>query len=223
MKTCDKCKVKITGSTPECPLCQGPLREDGVPDPRGEIFPQIPTVLHKHSLFFKILILVSAVAAIVCVTINLILPQHGWWSLFVLAGLACMWLSLAVAVRKRNNIPKSVLYQVVLLCVLTVLWDYFTGWHGWSLDYVFPISCVVALLVLSITARVFKLNLGSFIIYTIIAALFGVIPIIFYVKGMLQVVYPSLICVAGSLISLVALMVFEGGNMLQELKRRLHL
>lgn len=42
--------------------------------------------------------------------------------------------------------PKSILYQVVVVCVLTTLWDYWTGWHGWSIDYVIPITCVVAML-----------------------------------------------------------------------------
>ena len=139
-------------------------------DTRGDVFPRIPDTLHKHSLFFRILILVSVVAAVTCVVINLILPQHGWWSLFVLAGLACAWISLTVAFHYRRNVPKSILYQVVVVCVLTVLWDYSTGWHGWSIDYVIPITCVVAMLVLAITARVFKLNLGSFIVYFTIAA-----------------------------------------------------
>ena len=143
--------------------------------------------------------------------------------MFVLAGVVCGWISLAVAFHYRRNVPKSILYQVVVVCVLTTLWDYWTGWHGWSIDYVIPITCVVAMLVLAITARVFKLNLGSFIMYFTISALFAIVPVIFYVRGMLQVVYPSLICVAGSIISLAALILFEGDNMRKELKRRLHL
>lgn len=222
MKYCAKCKTSVTGNASVCPLCQGVLQEQGEPDVRGNVFPWIPDVLHKHSLFFRILILVSVVAAVVCVVINLILPQHGWWSLFVLAGLACAWISLAVAFRYRRNIPKSVLYQVVVVSVLATLWDYFMGWRGWSIDYVIPITCVVAMMVLAITARVFKLNLGSFIVYFTIAALFAIVPVVFYVRGMLKVVYPSLICVAGSIISLAALMLFEGDNMRKELKRRLH-
>ena len=222
MKYCAKCKTSVTGNPSCCPLCQGALREEGEPDVRGDIFPWIPDTLHKHSLFFRILVLVSVAAAVICVAINLILPKHGWWSLFVLAGLACAWIGLAVAFRNRHNVPKSMLYQVVVVSVLTALWDYCTGWHGWSIDYVIPIGCVVAMTILAITARVFKLNFGSFIVYITIAALFGIVPVVFYLLGMLKVVYPSVICVAGSMISLAALMIFEGDNMRKELKRRLH-
>lgn len=222
MKYCANCKVTVAGPAARCPLCQGSLQKNEEPDVRGDIFPRIPDTLHKHSLFFRILILASVVAAVTCVAINLILPKHGWWSLFVLGGLACMWISLAVAFHYRRNVPKSILYQVAVVCVLVILWDYYTGWRGWSIDYVVPVACVVAMLVLAITARIFKLNLGSFIMYFTISALFAIVPMIFYLLGMLRVVYPSLICVAGSVISLAALMIFEGDNMRKELKRRLH-
>ena len=138
MKYCAKCKVTVTGAGTRCPLCQGGLQENGEPDVRGAIFPNIPDTLHKHSLFFRILILVSVAAVVICGVINLILPEHGWWSLFVLAGVVCGWISLAVAFHYRRNVPKSILYQVVVVCVLTTLWDYWTGWHGWSIDYVIP-------------------------------------------------------------------------------------
>ena len=97
MKYCAKCKVTVTGAGTRCPLCQGGLQENGEPDVRGAIFPNIPDTLHKHSLFFRILILVSVAAVVICGVINLILPEHGWWSLFVLAGVVCGWISLAVA------------------------------------------------------------------------------------------------------------------------------
>ena len=60
MKYCAKCKVTVTGAGTRCPLCQGGLQENGEPDVRGAIFPNIPDTLHKHSLFFRILILVSS-------------------------------------------------------------------------------------------------------------------------------------------------------------------
>ena len=49
------------------------------------------------------------------------------------------WLSLALAVRKRKNIPKGMLYQVALLSIICMIWDFATGWNGWSIDYV-PVS-----------------------------------------------------------------------------------
>ena len=81
----------------------------------------------------------------------------------------------------------------------------------------------ISMISMAIIAKVTNLHVRDFTIYLIIDGLFGIIPIIFYFTGLLTVQYPSLICVAASIISLVALLIFEGENMRGELKRRLHL
>ena len=56
-----------------------------------------------------------------------------------------------------------------------------------------------------------------------IDALFGIVPLLFLLLGWLRVFYPSVICVAVSLLSLCALLLFEGERMRMEVKKRLHL
>ena len=134
MKYCEQCKVSVTGQRSRCPLCQSVLRDEG--EPYEEVFPVIPTVYNRFQFFFKLLIFASAVLGIVSAVINLLLPQSGVWSLFVLGGIGCLWVFLFIAVRKRNNIPKNILWQVAVTILFCLLWDLFTGWHGWSVDYV---------------------------------------------------------------------------------------
>lgn len=221
MKFCDKCGVTVEGNRQACPLCQAELR---VLDGRSEeTFPVIPTVYKKHNLFFRILIFISVAACVISVLINVMVPTSVWWSLFVLAGIGCMWVTLAIVVNKRRNIPKCMLYHAVLLSAFGVLWDVFTGWRGWSLDYVVPIACITAMIVMSITCRVLKLHLEEYVIYLIIAAFFGIVPIVFLLVGCLNVILPSLLCVGASILSVAALCIFEGERMIAELKRRLHL
>ncbi|WP_040198252.1 DUF6320 domain-containing protein [Candidatus Soleaferrea massiliensis] len=221
MKHCEKCGVDVAGARASCPLCQGALSGDS--DDRPETFPYVPTIYKQHGMFLKILILCSVIISVTALAVNLMLPGSGWWSLFIVAGVGCVWISLAVAVRKRRNIPKNMLYQVVVLSALAVLWDLLTNWHGWSLDYVVPFLCIAAMTVLSVIAKVTRLHIEDLMIYFVIVALFGIVPIIFFFTGCLSVIYPSIICVASSVISLGALLVFEGENMLLELKRRLHI
>lgn len=222
MKACPKCKVQVAGSHIQCPLCQGPLQAvDGLRE--EAVFPYLPTIYHQFSLFFRILILSSVAAVVVSLVVNFLLPQSGWWSLFVGAGVGCMWLSLAIAIRKRNNVLKNMLYQVVVLSILAVLWDAWTQWHGWSLDYVVPILCFSTIVAMGILAMVKHWHAADYLIYLAIIGIFGVVPALFFALGWVHVTYPTLICVGGSILSLAAALVFEGGNMLQELKRRLHL
>lgn len=221
MKYCEQCKLTVTGQRSRCPLCQSVLRDEG--EPYEEVFPVIPTVYNRFQFFFKLLIFASAVLGIVSVVINLLLPQSGVWSLFVLGGIGCLWVFLFIAVRKRNNIPKNILWQVAVAILFCLLWDLFTGWHGWSVDYVVPSICVAAMAALAVTAKVFRLVVGDFLFYLLISVLFGTLPVISILLGWVQVLYPSLICVGCSLVSLAAVLIFQGENMKREWRRRMHL
>jgi len=221
VKSCRKCAVKVAGSHEKCPLCQNTLVGEAQSDPGP--FPYVPLISHKHGLLFRVLLLCSVVAVIVSVTVNLMFPRKVFWSLFVAAGVACLWLSLAIAVRKRRNILKNMAYQLTAASILSVFWDLFTGWHGWSVDFFIPISFLAVMSATAVLARVLKMKTGAYMIYSILLVLYGIIPSIFILTGLNTVIYPSLICVAGSLISLAALLIFEGRNMAEELKRRLHM
>ena len=221
MKYCEQCKVSVTGQRSRCPLCQSVLRDEG--EPYEEVFPVIPTVYNRFQFFFKLLIFASAVLGIVSAVINLLLPQSGVWSLFVLGGIGCLWVFLFIAVRKRNNIPKNILWQVAVTILFCLLWDLFTGSHGWSVDYVVPSICVAAMAALAVTAKVFRLVVGDFLFYLLISVLFGILPVISILLGWVQVLYPSLICVGCSLVSLAAVLIFQGENMKREWRRRMHL
>ena len=221
MKYCEQCKVSVTGQRSRCPLCQSVLRDEG--EPYEEVFPVIPTVYNRFQFFFKLLIFASAVLGIVSAVINLLLPQSGVWSLFVLGGIGCLWVFLFITVRKRNNIPKNILWQVAVTILFCLLWDLFTGWHGWSVDYVVPSICVAAMAALAVTAKVFRLVVGDFLFYLLISVLFGILPVISILLGWVQVLYPSLICVGCSLVSLAAVLIFQGENMKREWRRRMHL
>lgn len=221
MKVCEKCAVTVSGDFEKCPLCQNTLTGDS---PHGdEVFPFVPIVKYEHSLLYRLIQLYSAAVVVASFTINWMLPKSGFWSLFVIAGVACVWLSVSIAVRKRHNILKNMMYQVTIISILSVLWDFSTHWHGWSIDFVIPIAFVSVMSATSILARVLKMQAGSYIIYLVLLILYGVIPAAFVLNGWSRIVYPSLICVAASLFSLASLFIFEGASMTEELKRRLHL
>ena len=226
MKICEKCGVSVSGGFERCPLCKNTLAkiittENG--EKEYETFPFVPLVKQKHNLLYRLFKLFTAAAVIGSAAVNLMLPESGFWSLFVAGGAACLWIGTSVAIRKRKNILKNVTYQATFASVFSVLWDIFTGWRGWSVDFVIPIAFVCAMSATAILARVLKMKTGTYIIYLFLLMIYGIIPAIFLASGLCRIVYPSFICVACSLFSFAALLIFEGGNMIEELKRRLHL
>ncbi len=221
MQSCDKCKVTIRGNHTICPLCGGILKENLKQE--EEVFPHIPTIYQEFNILIRSMILVSIAAIVVSFAINFIFTKESRWSILVAAAIICMWTSLFIIIRKKNNIPKAIVWQVALIGILSILWDLSIGWMGWSIDYVVPCCCVGAMIVMAIAAKIIKIGAKDLIIYMFVDIIFGFIPLIFILLGILNVFIPSVICVACSAISLSALILFEGDNMKAELNKRMHI
>lgn len=220
MRYCNKCKVHVTGSRKSCPLCQEILKGEQA---ESDVFPKISFVYREHGLFFKIMLLVSIIIATVSVAFNILLPQRGAWSLFILGGLGSVWASMISAINKRNNIPKNIVYQVMIISIMAVIWDLLTGWRAWSITYIIPLVCVFAMISMAIISKVRRLFIEDYILYIIVDALFGFVQIFFIITGGLTALYPSLICIVTSIISLSTILIFEDKKLLAEIKRRLHM
>jgi hypothetical protein len=204
-----------------CPLCGGIISED---DGRSEeVFPIIPTIYQEFNIFIRSMIMISISAIVISFAINIIFTKESRWSLLVAAAIICMWISLFFIIRKKNNIPKTIVWQVAILGILSVLWDRSMGWLGWSIDYVIPSICVGAMIVMAISAKLLKIGVQDLIIYIFVDGIFGFVPIIFLLFGGLHVLFPSVICVTASAISLSALVLFQGDNIKAELKKRMHI
>lgn len=222
MHYCENCKVNIREGNGVCPLCGGIIPSDEM-DKGEEVFPFIPTIYQEFHLFIRIIILVSISVAVISFAVNALFTPNSRWSIMVAAAILCMWVSLFFIIRKKNNIPKTIIWQVVLIGILSVLWDRSMGWYGWSIDYVIPSICVGAMIVMAIAAKILKIGVRELIIYLLVDVIFGFVPVIFLLFGWLNVGFPSVICVAVSAISLSALIIFEGYNMKAELKKRMHI
>lgn len=221
MQSCTHCKVKIKGEHVVCPLCSGILEGKG--DQDEDVFLYIPTIYQEFNVFIRILILISIVVVVASFAVNMIFTEDSHWSLLVAGGVLCMWISLFFIIRKKNNIAKTILWQVGVISILSVIWDRSMGWIGWSIDYVIPAVCVLAMIVMAVGAKILKIGARDLAVYLLIDAIFGFIPAIFIVFGWLNVLFPSVICVAASIISLSALILFEGDNIKNELKKRMHI
>ena len=71
---------------------------------------------------------------------------------------------------------------------------------------------------LELIKNIFK----DYIIYIYINCLIGLIPLYFMIKNILTVSWPSVICIIFSILSFLALAIFNYHQMKNELERRLH-
>lgn len=220
MTYCQNCGVHIRGGKERCVLCGNTLPESAFE--AAEIYPQILPAYERH-LAMRLMIFISVTMVVASFAVRMIFPSHLNWPIFVLFGLLSVWLSLIAIVRKRHNIPKTIVWQVTIVAGLSLFWDWSTGWRGWSVDYLIPILFVAALLVMYITAKIFKLSFRDYLFYALLGGLFGIVPAAFILFHWVAVPYPSIMCVAISIIFLAALFIFQGGNIKKELNKRLHI
>lgn len=221
MKYCNKCKTHITGSLTYCPLCQSELVV--IDEKVEEFYPIAYESDTTNHMILKIFAFISVVVSILSIFMNSILPTKIWWSLIVVATFVCLWISLSIAISKHKNILKYLLHQSIIISLFSMFLDYFTGSYGWSINFVIPVIFTLAMIVMYILSKILRLQAGEYMIYLLLDALFGIIPILFLVTDRVKYTVPSFICILVSLISVTALIIFEGRAMMSELKRRLHI
>lgn len=222
MLYCPQCRLHLAGTPRRCPLCGGELTGTG--NPKTEVFPQLTAQRHRMRLFLRIVSFLSLAAALVCLLVNLLYPGEVWWAGYATAGIGSSWLLLIFALRRRRNIPKTILWLTTIGGLLCVFWDWATGWHGWSVTWLIPILCTAAQLMLILLPQLLRLRFSDYIFYLVTDLFFSVLPVFFYLSGLLRgSLLPSLICCCAGAISLAALAIFRGRELAGEFVRRMHL
>ena len=217
---CYKCQVDVNSDTTNCPLCQSRLEDTTQNNP---IFPIVPTYYHKHKILYKILFLISLLGIITCSSINILINGEISWSLFIILGILCFWITLITTMKKSKYFMNKIFKELNLVILLAILWDYVTGWHLWSLDYVLPLTCISYTIIIVIMRIFFKYHLKDNIIYVILNCFIGFLPIIFLFFEITKQKIPSLISIFLSLLMIIILIAFNHKSLKEELERRLHI
>ena len=221
MKYCRHCKVYIRENHKRCILCENIL-EDRFEGVNEKVYPEIAPFYESH-LALKIMIFISIAALVISFGINTIfLSDVNLLVLFMFAVIS-IWLGLINILQKRYNVPKKIVWQVIIVSILAVFWDYKIGWKGWSIDYVIPIACVSAMIIMYVTAKIMNLSIRDYITYAFIDSIFGILPVVFIFFDLVNVVYPSIICIGFSILSLSAIFIFQGKEIKAEINRRMHI
>ena len=172
---------------------------------------------------FRMFTFLCIVAAVASAVLDYLITGDLNWFWFVAAGTVCTWLLVAVAYSKRRNILKNEMWQLLLVTILAVLWDRYTGWIGWSLDFVLPIGALGVLCSMAVIAKVQHLEREEYLFYLVQAALAGCVPVILTFLNLTTFVYPSVICSGISFLVLAGLLIFQKKDTLREFHKKLRM
>lgn len=232
MRECRSCRVMVRGDKRICPLCNLPLsqrdqtqiHEDHFVSngDHTDFFPRVAQRLSK-SYAWRWLLFASIAAIAVAYAIDTLYPARVHWFRLVLVGVLTMWVVFLTVIRKRHNISKSIVWQLTLLSLLSVLWDQVTGWRGWSLNVAIPLIILGAQLALFISSRVMKLQAGDYIVYFVLASILGLVPAVFLLTELITFTLLATSAIIVSLLFLSYILIFHWTVLYGEISKRMHL
>lgn len=161
--------------------------------------------------------------AVVCGMINFMTAGMLNWFWFAGAGCACAWLVVMVAYFKRRNILKNEMWQLLIISVIAIFWDWFIGWRGWSVDFVLPFGALAVQFSIPVIAKVNRLEREEYLFYLVQAGVAGLIPIVLVWTGIVRLVYPSVVSAGISFLTVAALFIFCLKDTLQEFHKKLRM
>ena len=162
-------------------------------------------------------------AIVISMMTDIIISPGVHWSVFVAAGCATMWLTMAVGYVKRFNLLKNAAWQLLIMSGICVLWDLGTGWRGWSVNIGIPDICLLIQVVMLIISGIRSLSPREYMIYYVMAAVYSMIlPLILLVTGVIHYKTPSVICIGCSFLLLIGLILFKRKEFKEEMHKKFH-
>ena len=95
---------------------------------------------------------------------------------------------------------------MILVTVIAVLWDKYTGWHGWSLDFVLPFGALAVLGSIPVIVKVQKLEKEEYLFF-----------------HQIRFPYPSVVCTGISLLVFAGMFIFNSNDTIREFHKKLRM
>ena len=162
-------------------------------------------------------------AIVISMMTDIIISPGVHWSVFVAAGCATMWLTMAVGYVKRFNLLKNAAWQLLIMSAICVLWDLGTGWRGWSVNIGIPDICLLIQVVMLIISRIRSLSPREYMIYYVMASVYSMIlPLVLLLTGVVRYRTPSVICIGCSFLLMIGLILFKRKEFKEEMHKKFH-
>ncbi|HZK47858.1 MAG TPA: DUF6320 domain-containing protein [Atopostipes sp.] len=223
MDYCENCKASIKGDWEICPLCQTSMKQENSEDKKtGTSFLNDPLLFNRDQAkqtFFRVSLLLILLYFIA----QIFYPFKFFGLEYILFGLFITWTLGIIFVRKRRNLAKVITYYLLLISLATIYFDYLFGWRGWSITFVVPIISMSALLAIFIAMQVINLKVQDYVLYLQLAALFGLIPLLFLIMNWVGHPLPSLLSVILSIIMFIGVLIRYRKLLIRELQKRMHI
>jgi len=218
MKQCKKCHINLDTFANQCPLCNSAIESS--PDFQSS-YPMINDIINK-SLFRKIVFFLASLISLSVIALNYFLTPNIRWSFFAVLQIFLSYYVFYNILNGQRKVIKFLLALSFVITFLSIFWDIYTGFHGWSTNYVLPSLCIsygTFMLILRFVDY-FAFRENSSYIYLNICLEF--VPLILVSLNYAKL--NTLIYLAGffGIINLLILIVFDGSDLKEDILKKMH-
>ena len=217
MSKCLKCDVIVNSVTNRCPLCDSIIDET-----KDNIYPRKINGL-KYGFIRKIVLFIALMCSLCVLLLNFYLTPTYRWSLFVIGLLFISYMLFFKILSGRNRILRTLFVLNILVCSLSIFWDIYIGFSGWSLDYVLPSLCITygifVLLLRFINYFAFRQN-SSYIYFNICL---GFVPIIVLYFDIVKFDVLADLAAIIAFVNLIILIIFDWSDLKNFKSKKFHL
>ena len=191
-----------------------------VPEPE---FPEDARPNYEGKKVLQIFSFCCIAAIVISMMTDIIISPGVHWSVYVAAGCATMWFTMAVGYVKRYNLLKNAAWQLLIMSAICVLWDIGTGWRGWSVNIGIPDICLLIQAAMLVISRIRSLSPKEYMIYYVMAAVYSmIVPLILLLTGVVRYRTSSVICIGCSFLLLIGLILFKRKEFKEEMHKKFH-
>jgi hypothetical protein len=207
MLHCEKCNIDIITQTDRCPLCQTPIRTEGI-ERAEKTYPGFEPLKNRFQLIAKISSAVALASIAILVGINLIFWNGHLWSVVASSYILYAWLLGLLTFHKRVPLGLKLMSHAVFISLTLIAVNAFTDGRetvsspSWAISYTMPLILVAFMIALNILMLMWKQKRRDMLLYQITLCVFGFVPLILVLVGIAQPILPSAIVAGFSLLTI---------------------
>ena len=120
------------------------------------------------------------------------------------------------------KILKILLSLNIIICFLSIFWDFYSGYHGWSINYVFPALCIsygaFVLILRFVNYFAFKENSSYIYLNICLGFIPSILVFLDKVSGNILIYASGLFAI----INLLILLIFDGSTFKEDIAKKIH-
>lgn len=222
MSKCPNCNVTVYSNHSHCPLCHTHVQEsvESSKQYASYKYEEVRIKLLQRKLVRIFLALIPVLTILINVLTYEYLPYL--WSVIVIFGSLYSALFLGNTLNPNRPLGSRIILNYLLLFVWCLVIELTLDFQGWSLEYILPLSSVVASIVCVIDLFRHRHLYDELVVYILLMILIDLVPSFILMFRRTYVVWPTILSLIVSLLMILLMLLYNRNKFKTEIKKRTH-